>query len=573
MSGHWLAVLAATLPPLAAIATPAETGTVTASTAARTATAALSSRVETEAHAPSLLGIEPELAIEYRVQALSLTPLSLNDTSAPKVGYFDQRARLRLGAKIGEHVKVILLADLLDGVLFGDNGSFTGSPKRNRGSVVATRSPNLATIGVGQTDSTRSSLDRESYGLILEDAPAVVLREVYGEALLPFGLVRAGRQPLATGRMTLVNEGTRINRWGVSHGVDTVDALAFGTKLSAVVDAITGEPIDTRRDRGLFAGVLGGQLVEGHPQRADDLFQWAGTVFHLARDFELLGAEIQRLRSAFVASYRHGDQFDTSLLALNGIVELEAGPWRVAVHHTQMIGATREVSEGLKGLGVAAGAPASQPIRAFGGFVELAYRLFSPLELSFELYYASGDDDPRSSSSIGQFTFSENTNVGLHLFENILAYETARSARMGVANLNALNPSTYPAAEIDTHGGLQNAVVLFPQVLFTPIEWLDLRAGVMFAFAQKRVVDPISTLLRSDGTEIEDDLVNFNGGPPGTYWGTEVDLGLSVRPVAGFQIDLEGAYLVPGDGLEDENGEAVSSTFGALRLTYANDVL
>ena len=235
-----------------------------------------------------------------------------------------------------------------------------------------------------------------------------------------------------------------------------------------------------------------------------------------------------------------------------------------------MIGTTREISEGLSLLGTRVGKPGPQDLSAFGGWVELAYRL-NPFEFVFEFFYASGDDTPGVRDPITQLTFAQDTNVGLHLFENVLHYQTARSAARGVASLHALNADTFPANEINTYGGLQNALVFFPQVVYTPIEWVDFRVGVLFAFTQVPAVDPIATILNSSGSSLDDDKVNFNGGKPGDYWGTEIDLGVTIKPTEGLLIDFEGAYLFSGNAFWDEHEDAVDSVFGNIRMTYYYD--
>jgi hypothetical protein len=153
----------------------------------------------------------------------------------------------------------------------------------------------------------------------------------------------------------------------------------------------------------------------------------------------------------------------------------------------------------------------------------------------------------------------------------VLHYQTARSAARGVAAIQGVSPPTYPVADINTRGGLQNAIVLFPQVVFSPVRWLSTRAGVMFAFTERRNVDQVGTILQATGASLQDDIVNFNGGAPGRYWGTELDVGMTFTPVEGFMLDLEGAYLWPGPALHDENGDAVNSVYGNVRFTFFYD--
>ena len=511
---------------------------------------------------------ETEVSAEYRVQHSTMSPLSLNDTTASDVAFAEQRLRVEAAAGIGGPVRIRVQADLLNGVLFGDNGSLLGSPRRNRGADIAARSPNLSRLSVGRLDPGRSSLDLDNYGLVLEPADAVTLNHVYAEVSLPFGLLRGGRQPISNSRTVLVHSGQRINRWGISRDHDSTDGLALATKLSVITDVLAGLRPDVSLDKGLFLAVLMGQVVEQDPARNDDdLQQIATKLFYTATDEVVLGRKVERASASVVHSWRHSARFDTDLQTLTGAIEIETKTLRLVFHHTEMLGQTREVAEALALFSDTPGGPELQQIRAFGGFGELALRL-SPVELSFEVYYASGDDDPQLETDFEQLTFAPDTNVGLHLFENVLAYQTERSARLGVENLRALGPPTLPLDGLSTRGGLQNAVVLFPQVLASPTPWLDLRAGILLAFTHVPSVDPIGTLLHADGVETDDDKRNFSQGPPGSRWGTEYDVGLTLRPREGFSLDLEGAYLVPGDALVDEHGDAVDSFFAAVRMTW-----
>jgi len=516
------------------------------------------------------LKLDYDIELEYRVRYEHMRPLALSDTSAESVGYFDHRARVGTKVMFGERVRTRIMLDILDGVLFGDNGSFVGSPKRNRGSHVATKSPNFARLEVAQIDPNGSSLDRDNYGYVLREAQPVKFRFLYGEALTPIGLIRAGRQPLTTGRNILINEGNRNNRWGVSKNPDTADALLFATKLDAIYDFIAGNPVDAKGTDGLIAGVLFGQSVENQPQDADDVWQLAASVYYEKHDFDLFGIDARRMKTGVVYTHRFGEEFDTKLHTITGYLDLDTEHFRISTFHLYMDGDTREISEGLSALGTSSGEPTLQKIQAFGGFAELAYKVWKA-EIIFDFYYASGDDTPRSDQPINQLTFAEDTNVGLHLFENVVNYATARSAARGVTNLRAIAPPTYPMAEVNTYGGFRNGLVLFPQVMVAPFDWLRVRAGVMLAFTETRSVDPVGSILSADGVDIEDDLVNYAGGKPGNYWGTEIDVGLTLEPTPGFLLDLEGAYLIPGDALENEHGDAVDSLYGTLRLTYFYD--
>jgi hypothetical protein len=546
------------------------THTATAALTSTSTLAASSAAAEPGVVAAALSTLSLRPSLEHRARYQRMSPLSLNDDTAAQVSYFDQRLRLGADVGVGERVHLRLVADVLDGVVFGDNGSLVGSPVKNRGSIAATRAPNLARVTVGRLDPSGSGLDRDNYGFVLAPADAITVRQIYGEVRLPVGVARFGRMPLGTSRSVLVHDGSRNNRWGVSKSLDTADAFAFGTKLSAVFDVIAGDVPDVDPERGVFGALLVGQTVEQAVQADDDLMQYVGTMWYQAKHEAVLGFDVQRLRAGVIYAHRSGDEFETYIGTVTGYFEVETERLRLALHHVQMFGGTREISEGLALLGSSSGPPGRQTLSAFGGFGEVALKL-APLELSMEVYWASGDEDPRSTTDIDQLTFAEDTNVGLHLFENVVAYQTARSAALGVANLRGVSPPSYPVGEIDTRGGLQNAVVLFPQVLARPWSWLSARAGVMLAWAVVPVVDPIGTILNTDGVSVTDDQVNFAGGKPATYWGTEVDLGVTLTPVPYFAFDVEAAYLIPGPALQDEHGDAVNSLFVTARATIAYD--
>jgi hypothetical protein len=158
--------------------------------------------------------------------------------------------------------------------------------------------------------------------------------------------------------------------------------------------------------------------------------------------------------------------------------------------------------------------------------------------------------------------------VGLLLFEHVLAYQSARAAAAGVALLRDLGAPSYPLEQVATRGAFTNAAALFPQVDVHPVENLLVRAGALFAWAPARLVDPIASLQRRDGLRLDDDLVNFAGGKPGRYYGTELDLRVQYRMFDHFAADLETAVLFPGSALEDANGDAVRSFLVQGRGTF-----
>ena len=206
------------------------------------------------------------------------------------------------------------------------------------------------------------------------------------------------------------------------------------------------------------------------------------------------------------------------------------------VEATFITGSTQEISNALS---VATKeTPQLQDVHSLGARAVVSWDqpLFS---LYLEGDYASGDGDPSTKTPLTQFHFAEDAHVGLLLFEHVLAYQSARAAAADIATLKGLNAPSLPADQIATRGSFTNAAAVFPQVDVHPLNDLLLRGGVLFAAAPARLVDPLS-LQR---------LVNFEGGKPGRYYGTEFDLRLQYRLYDHFVADLEGAYLVAGSAL------------------------
>ena len=190
------------------------------------------------------------------------------------------------------------------------------------------------------------------------------------------------------------------------------------------------------------------------------------------------------------------------------------------------------------------------------------------LSAYLEVNYASGDGDPQARTDLSQFTWAQDMNVGLLMFEHILHFQSARAAAAATETLARLGAKSFPVDSIDTRGSFTNGFALFPQMDFRPHPDILFRTGVLVAWAPDPVVDPVTSLLARDGESIDDDLVNFAGGKPGQFYGTEVDLRAQWRFLEHFIADLEGAIFVPGDAFEDENGDAVRSVLVQGRTTF-----
>jgi hypothetical protein len=514
---------------------------------------------------PPRLSLSPSYGFrgraEYRANGVAVRPLDLATTGPRHFSVIEHRLRLDGGIDYEDKVRLVTSWDVLDSVMWGDNGQLGQAPEPTDGANVTTRNPNVATpCVVLRPGASPTQNDSYHYGLCPTDP--VFVRRLYGDIITPIGLFRIGRQPFTEGASIAVNDGDgRRNRFGFARRGNSADRILFATKpLEAFKPK--GER-DRSETKGVFLILAYDRLVTDDPQRfADDLHGWISAI----RWIEPNHAYGSDFEARLFHAYRWDRANDTQIHATGGrAMSKLAYDISVGFEATAVTGSTREVS---RAFGVITNDPAvDQPVRQLGARAVVRWdkKLYT---LYLEADYASGDSDPQTRTPLTQFRFAEDTNVGLLLFKHVLAYQTARAAAAGVSVMRDLGAPSYPTDAIATRGSFTNAAALFPQVDLRPVPDLLLRGGALFAWAPAKVNDPITSLQRRDGNRIEDDLVNFAGGSPGRYYGTELDLRIQYRMFEHFAADLEGAVLFPGSALEDENGDATRSFLAQARGTF-----
>lgn len=204
-------------------------------------------------------------------------------------------------------------------------------------------------------------------------------------------------------------------------------------------------------------------------------------------------------------------------------------------------------------------------VRQFGAVAKVNYKN-GRLGLLFDGGFASGDQNPYD-TTINSFRFDANYKVGLVLFDQVLGYQTARSGwRAADPSLTGVAPEGVDL--LPTAGAVTGAWYLFPKVKYGFADWIDVYGGPLFAFTTAQLTDPFNTRLNG-GTPI-----NYLGAKPGSYLGTELDLGLSLRasPTSYLNIaaTLEGGLLLPGDAFKTASGSTMGPVgVGRLRLSVA----
>lgn len=499
-------------------------------------------------------------AAEYRATATFISPVNLNSDTDTKLSFFDHRLRLDGAVDYKDKVRIVASVDALEGTLWGDNGNYAGDPASTSGANVNTTNANNARMCVVQTNPA-APVDINSYKMGLCAGDPILIRRAYGEVLLPFGLLRVGRQAFTAGAGVAVNDGDgRKNRFGISYRGNNVDRILFATKPLEAFKSKADR--NTSDSEGLFLILAYDKLVQDDLHKfADDLQEWNTAVRFLAKEHPI-GKDLE---GRLIHTYRWDRKNGTHIHAFNGRLTSRFGDFYAGLDAAVILGETREVAEAFR---LITNDPAvSQTIRQLGMRGVLRYD--RPLFTAYlEADYASGDSDPQVRTPLTQYRFSEDSNVGLLLFEHILAYQTARSAAAATELLKGLNAPTIPVESIASRGSFTNAMAIFPQFDLRPLKGLLVRGGVLMAWSPERTIDPVASQQKRDGKTIEDDLVNYVGGKPGSYYGTEFDLRVQYRFKEHFAFDFETAFLVPGDALQDKNGYAVNSLLMQGRTTF-----
>lgn len=497
---------------------------------------------------------------EYRAQFIHVNPLALASESIRSATWLEHRLRLDAGADYLDKIRIVTSVDVLDGVLWGDSGTFGDDPSSNSGANANARNPNVTRPCVRAIPGA-DPLAADSYTFGVCKQNEITLRKLYGEVILPFGLLRVGRQPVNIGMGVQATDGDgRANRFGVARTGNIVDRILFATKpLEALKPA---SKRSSSPEEGLVIAIAYDRWVGDDPVRPSSAVNQWDTAFRFGMPKHALGGD---LLIAGYHAYRWDGQFSTKVHSFGLRAMSRFGPLFAGFDVAANIGSTREIAEAYK---VITNDPVvDQPIRQVGarGTLRLDQKYWSAY---VEVDYASGDPDPQTRTPLSQFVFSEDTNVGLLLFKHVVSFQSARSAAAAVETLRRLGASTFPAESIATRGAFTNAFAIFPQFDVKPHPSVLLRLGVLAAWAPAKLVDPVASLTGRDGLTIQDDLVNFAGGKPGSYYGTELDGRIQWRFLNHFLFDLEGAVLFPGDALKNQDGAAVRSVLVQSRTTF-----
>lgn len=399
--------------------------------------------------------------------------------------------------------------------------------------------PDAAAASVGLAREPRGDLF--PYG-------AFDFRQAYLEWETPVGVLRVGQQAFNLGLGIVANGGDRTPIFNDYRYGDLVDRVALATRpggrASDWVVALAGDLV--YRDRLV-------QLVDG-----DIALQGVLTVFyqdHACRQ------DCERKRFGALATYRDISWANGSTLrAVLGDVYARwewPQPDRVG-----RVFAGFEVA-GAYGVTDATRTAehAEHTVLQFGGAAEFGIERDGRYRVSLEAGYATGDRNPVDGDQ-RRFTFNPSHRVGLLMFPEVIAWQTARSAAIASDPRLTARPA-HGAFLLPSQGAVAGAAYVYPTAKVNLGRYADVRAGAVIGVATTDWVDPVSV-------QVYGSARNYRGGDPSRRdLGVEVDLGVngSIPLPGSVQLTggVQGAVMFPGGAFRDASGQ----TMGTLALATA----
>lgn len=450
-------------------------------------------------------------SLEYRVRGVGVSeyPLDAAGRTLDQQGYAEHRLRVGAVAKNGP-VSMTAEADLTNGLLLGETS--TSFP------YVAYRRDHLGGLA---------------------DPTSIYVRQLWLDAKTPYGVVRAGHMLSRWGLGLVAHDGNGTPLWGDHYLGDTVERALFATRplaksapgLAPLVVAVGGDVVfrdqsaDLRKGDRAYQGVTSVVWApEGSSSRAG---------FYGVRRSQV---------------DRDGYHLDAWVLDAHArwSIESERGRFWAEGEIARIFGETDTVRDIYAG---------SREIDQMGAAFELGAGFGSRKRTDLILAggYASGDDRAFD-GRITSFKFDPEYNAGFILFEEVMAWQTAATARH-VADPDTFGRPAPGARFLPTEGAVTNARFLMPTVRYQPVKAIEVKLGVLVAQADRPLDDAYQTNALNGGVR----HTTLGSTTDSRDLGTEIDVGARYtwergrRPA--IAADLQIGRFLPGDAFVDTAGE------------------
>lgn len=452
-------------------------------------------------------GVIVRLGGEYRLRLnmmddVPLRPLPRTDAaSTGRLGqnlWGEQWLRLRGSASVGANLRFVAQADAIHGVAFGD-------------------------LAQGVLPEARI---RSEYGY-----PGVRLRFLYLDWETPIGLLRVGQMGFSWGLGMVANDGDTPTVFGDYLYGDLVRRVLLATRplgrnvpftIAVGGDWVVRDQIADyeRRDDLAFQGLLAVAYGDGDDRvGAYGVYRWQENALS------------DTLAAVFVDVFaRWGFR--------------RGGARYFAAVEAAYAGGSTTYARTVEN--------PEHTIQQLMGVLQLG-RQSPKLDVVLEGGYASGDSNGEDAIQ-GRATIDPDHRVGLILFPEVMASQTARSAYLAQDPSLSARPAR-GSELLPSNGGVSGAAYLFPYAIFRPTSWLELRLGGVFAWSTSAVVDPYAQRAYSRSE-------NFRGGSSSARdLGVEVDGAVLLHRTLADHLVLsggvEGGIFVAGGAFDDAAGQSM----------------
>ena len=472
----------------------------------------------------------------YQLSVFGLAPMALgpNDPARPYGPNLGQDyygwSRLRATPElVYEPIKIKAQFDVMTGIIFGDS-----------------------TVGV---DAALEPRMRES-GSEVDGSGELVgirpfdFRQLFIEWDTGYGILRAGQMTSNWGLGILANDGDHDQLFGFNRYGDLTERIVFATK-----------PFSTLGD-GFYKDIitiLGADLV--YRDHLADL--WDGDLAAQGI-FALLWRQDPQQVGMYVAyrnqTFADGDNLEVVAVDVTADWSFElAESWTLQVAGAGVgVFGSNDVARSLTA--------DTHDIMQFGGALRIAAKYLEQYTAQVEVGAATSDANSYDDQLL-RFTFDPDYNVGLIMFEEMLAWQTARAATL--AGSPDLVGEPVPGLELlPTNGGVSGSFYLNPTSRARPLEWLEAAVGVLWGYATADFVSPFEQ--KVNGTP-----ANYMGGDSANRnLGVELDLAVNFFiPLRLVQLEIgaQFGYMFLGDAFADADGnrpDDIWLTEGRMALRF-----
>ena len=398
-------------------------------------------------------------------------------------------------------------------------------------------------------------------------------RWLYAELKTKIGVFRVGQQPSHWGMGILANDGDHPSLFGDYRYGSISERMLFATKPlgkeSPLTVAVAGDLVyqdqtaDLSRGDQAFQGVFAAFYEKGPNQLG------IYAVYRNQTNNKTSGSNLFTYEDRLeVAVLDAAGKFAAPVPGSPNAFVFGAAEGAVIVGSTNLLRTPDQARSGR-----------DTTVQSYGGAAQLGvlHRRKGPGTTSYgekdpatfgdlvgqvEIGYASGDADPYDGTE-KRFTFNANHKVGLLLFDEVMRFQTARSASAAQDPLlsNAARPT--PGVQLlSSNGAVFGAQYINPTFIYRPRYWLDFKGGMVVAQTTADYVDPYR--LASKGS-----YTNYRGGEPTRHdLGIELDAGFEARIPLQYKITLvlgaQGGVLFPGGALANDRGEKMKTPWLAV---------